>query len=121
MAKERGKEKEKTKSKQQNEDETKKDIKPTVSYDEVVRGIMAKVKGQKKEKTKSNLLEDNSKKDVKPSVSDSEVSQRTRRSNVKDDGFYSFKNMMMRNVKSQPEVQKGRVSKKPKKRVKKRS
>lgn len=55
--------------------------------------------------------------DPKPSVSNEDLKRRTRMSNIKEEGFYNFKNMMIRNVKSQAEGN-GRVSKKAKKRVK---
>uniref|UniRef100_A0A2H1V7U7 SFRICE_041351 n=1 Tax=Spodoptera frugiperda TaxID=7108 RepID=A0A2H1V7U7_SPOFR len=58
------------------------------------------------------------KNDVAPSGAD-EFNRRTRKSNTKEDGFYKFKNMMTRNIKSQAETIPRKVTKRDKKRVKK--
>lgn len=45
----------------------------------------------------------------------------TRASNTKEEGFYKFKNMMLRNVKSQEYTKERKIKKRPKKRVKSKS
>lgn len=73
---------------------------------------------KEKSKQKQNKQNDTKvKKDAGPKGSD-KVNKRTRSSNIKEEGFYKFKNMMGRFIKSQSETAPAKVTKRAKKRVK---
>ena len=74
-----------------------------------------------KEKSKRKQSKQNDSKVKKASTSDFDgINKRTRTSNIKEEGFYKFQNMMIRNIKlqSKPVIQK--VTKRGTKRGKKR-
>lgn len=79
---------------------------------------MSKEKGKQREKSKSSAQTETKSKEAKVSMSNENTKRITRMSNIKEEGFYNFKNMMIRNVKSQAETSNGKVSKRAKKRVK---
>lgn len=77
------------------------------------------IKGKDKGKRKQSKQNDNKVKKVARTSGSDEINKRTRTSNIKEDGFYKFKNMMIRNIKSQAETIPRKVTKRAKKRVKK--
>lgn len=79
----------------------------------MTKEIKAKDKGKKRNKQNDSKV----KKDA--TSGSGEYNKRTRISNIKEEGFYKFKNMMIRNVKSQAEPVPRKVTKRAKKRVKK--
>lgn len=77
-----------------------------------------KIKG--KERGKRNQSKLNDSKVKKASTSEpKEINRRTRTSNIKEEGFYKFKNMMIRNIKLQSDPTPKKMTKRDKKRVKK--
>lgn len=85
----------------------------------LVLAIMTKeIKGKQKSKRKESKQNDSKAK--KASTSDShEINKRTRTSNIKEEGFYKFRNMMIRNIKLQSKPILQKVTKRGKKRGKK--
>lgn len=80
---------------------------------------MSKEKGKKKEKARqTRQSESKVNTDSKASISVEKTKRKTRMSNVKEEGFYNYRNMVIRNVKSQAETTMGKVSKRGKKRGK---
>ncbi|XP_028169593.1 uncharacterized protein LOC114359398 [Ostrinia furnacalis] len=81
---------------------------------------MSKERAKKEEKAKQpRPSEAKTNTNSKASISDESTKRKTRMSNIKEEGFYNYRNMVIRNVKSQAESTEGKVSKRGKKRVKK--